>query len=827
MKTLRRIGMAVVLILILLPSGTYIAVKSTLPKYEGTLSVTGTQGNVEVMRDAHGIPHIFADTKNDLAFGLGYSMAQDRLWQMDILRRVSLGRLAELFGELALEADRFARVLGFGRGAKKIQEELTAGEREYLEAFLNGINHYIKNNKVELPVEFRVLGYAPELFTVRDLFAIIMYQAFLNNHNWKVELARRSAKSQLGDKKGRELFPALRYRGPYMSLPGNNVDGEGTPLAVVNPVRKRDAIPRVNTRVIEEVLKADSLMARYSGINSMIVHSNCWAISGSRTRSGKPILANDYHMPLLLPSLWYQAHLCGDGIDVTGITLPGFPGIVAGHNRHIAWGATTTGGDIQDIYIEKLNPANAGEYLFKGKYEPFKVVSERIYLKTGNGKKYVDVKVLISRHGPIINSIIKDSVKDGPPMALRTVGGAMKGITSFATGIMEAKNWPSFKKALSRNNAFVWNWVYADRDGNIGFRVSGMIPVRSRGTGLEPMPGWDGEHEWKGIIPFEELPEIYNPKAGYIVTANNEISDGRYPHVIQTSAVVLPHRAIRIEKMIKTSGPATVENMRKIQADTHSGFGLEIARLVVDAVKNLKVQDGRTAELARHLVKWDGSSDIESVGMTITFEVFARAMDNLFGNKINAQLYGDYKNLISYSSGICLLMLRGGSYSDWYDDPATKKVEGRDDLLVKSLRDADRELTKYFSRDISKWKWGKVHTYTFKHALGNVAPFKWLWNIGPFAFPGDISTVRPGFFRDISEKPYKVTEGASMRHVIDFADLPNAEYVISTGQSERWLSPHYDDQTRMWMEVKSIHMQMDREAVEKNMKTKLIFKPVK
>ncbi len=827
MKTLRRIGVAVVIILILLAGGTYIFVKSTLPGYEGILSVPGIRGNIEVIRDTYGIPHIFAGTKNDLAFGLGYSMAQDRLWQMDILRRVSLGRLSELFGEIALEADRFSRVLGFGRGAKKTQEGLTAGEKEYLEAFLNGINHYIKNKKGELPVEFRALGYAPEPFTVQDLLATIMYQAFLNNHNWKFELARLSARSQLGDKRGRELFPALSYHGPYMSLPGHHADGEGMPLAIDGTGSTGDAIPRVNPRVIAEVLKADSLLAGYSGLHSMMVHSNCWAVSGRRTRSGKPILANDYHMPLMLPSLWYQAHLCGDGIDVTGITLPGFPGIIAGHNRHIAWGATTTGGDIQDIYIEKVNPANAGEYLYKGRYEPFKVVSERIYLKSGNGKKYVDVNVLISRHGPIINSLTKEPVKDGPPLALRTVDGAMKGITTFSMDIMTVKNWPSFKKALSRYNAFVWNWVYADREGNIGFKVSGMVPTRTRGTGLEPVPGWDGEHEWKGVIPFEELPELFNPRAGYIVTANNEISDGRYPYVIQPGAVVLPYRAMRIEKLLKSGGPATSESMREIQADTHSLFGLEIAGLVIQAVKGLKARDSRTEELARYLREWDGSSDVESVGMTIAFEVFARAMDNLFGNKIDAQLYGDYRDQMSYSSGICLLMLRGGPYSSWYDDPATEKIEGREDILVKSLSDADRELTAYFGGDISKWKWGKVHTYTFKHALGSVAPFKWLWNIGPFAFPGDISTVRPGFLRNISEKPYKVTEGASMRHVIDFADLHNARFVISTGQSERWLSPHYDDQTRMWMEVKSIPMWMDREAVEKNMKAKLVFKPGK
>jgi penicillin amidase len=282
---------------------------------------------------------------------------------------------------------------------------------------------------------------------------------------------------------------------------------------------------------------------------------------------------------------------------------------------------------------------------------------------------------------------------------------------------------------------------------------------------------------------------------------------------------------MRIEELIKSRGPATYETMREIQADTNSRFGLTIAGLVIDAVKSLKAPDARTTELVRYLKEWNGSSDVDNAGMTIAYEVFARAMDNLYGNKLDAQLYGVFKEQMYYSAGVCLLMLQDGSYSSWYDDPATRKAEGRDDVLIKSLKDADRELTAYFGKDISKWKWGKVHTYTFKHALGSIAPFKWFWNIGPFAFPGDISTVRPGFFTDISQKPYKVTDGASMRHVIDFADFDNAKFVISTGQSERWLSPHYDDQAQMWMDVKYIGMGMNREDIRKNMKTKLVFTP--
>jgi len=827
MKILIRTCIAVILILILLIAGGYFFVQSTLPNYTGSYTVTGIEGKIEIIRDTYGIPHIFASTKKDLVFGLGYSMAQDRLWQMDILRRVSLGRLSELFGEIALDADRFSRVLGFGRGAEKVQDNLTVAEKEYFEAFLSGINLYINAKESELPLEFRALGYKPEPFTIRDMLAVTIYQSFLNSHNWKFELSRSAAKTLLGDTRAEELFPSLTYSGPYMALPGEHADLEGIPQVREDSSGAVSADLKVNPLMVADVLKADSLLAEFSGLTSTTVHSNCWAVSGKHTKSGKPILANDYHMPLLLPSLWYEAHLSGGGIDVTGITLPGLPAIVAGHNRYIAWGATTTGADTQDIYVEKVNPQDGSEYLYKEKYEPFDVVSERIYYKSGDEKKYVEEKVLVSRHGPIINSIIKGPGKDGPPLALRNVDGAMNGLITFSMDILEAKDWPDFKGALSHYNAFTWNWVYADRDGNIGFRVSGMIPVRTKGAGLEPVPGWDGEHEWKGVIPFDDLPELYNPEEGYIVTANNEISDGRYPYQIQSSAFVLPYRAMRIEELIKSGGPATYEKMRDIRADTNSRLGLAIDKLVIDAVARLQVKDGRTTELVQYLKQWDGSADVKSVGMTIAYEVFARAMDNLFGNKLDKQLYQDFTNQMYYSSGVCLLMLSDGSYTYWYDDPSTQTVENRDELLLKSLTDADRELTAGFGSDISKWQWGKVHTYTFKHALGSVAPFKWLWNIGPFPFPGDISTVRPGFFFDISRKPYEVTEGSSMSHVIDFGDFDNAEFVISTGESERWLSPHYGDQTQIWMGVQCIPMWMDRQVIEKNMRAKLVFEPQK
>jgi penicillin amidase len=825
MKIVKRIIVGIIIVLLVIIGGVYFFTKSTLPDYAGTITTEKVENKVEIIRDSYGVPHIFAENQNDLAFGLGYAMAQDRLWQMDILRRASLGRLSELFGTVALDADRFSRVLGFGRTADTLRDDFSAEESAYFEAFLSGINLYIETKPEELPLEFRIFGYEPEPFTARDILAVVLYQSFLNNHNWKFELSRSAATTSLGDERANELFPALTFNGPYMALPGTHDDLEGIPERIAGGggvVEKKHRIPPA---IVKDILEADSLLAAYSGLPSGLVHSNCWALSGELTASGMPILANDYHMPLILPSLWYEAHLSGDGIDVMGITLPGFPSIIAGHNRYAAWGATTTGGDTQDIFIEKTNPENDDEYLSAGRYEPFEKITERIYYKEGKEQKYVDETILVSRHGPVINSIVSGLGDDAPPLAIKTVDGAMDGALAFSMDIVKVQSWEEFRDALSHFNAFVWNWVYADAGGTIGFTVSGKIPIRKKGSGLEPAAGWTGEYEWIGFIPSGRFPEVRNPATGYIVTANNEISDGRYPYSIQPTAFVLPYRAIRIEELLTSLGPATYESTREIQGDTMSTFCHTLSRLVIDAVKDNTNEDDRIETLVEYLEKWDGSADTESIGMTIAFEVFVQAMGNLYGTKLDDELYKSFTEQMYYSAGVLLLMLSDDSYTFWYDNPDTEAVEGRDELLIQSLRDADVALSTFFGEDIDSWRWGEIHTYTFKHALGSVPPFKWLFNIGPFPFPGDLSTVRPGYASDITKKPYEVTEGSSMRHVIDFGDFDGAELVISTGQSERWLSPHYDDQTRLWMEVTHIPMWMERDDIEANAAAVTIFEP--
>lgn len=827
MKAIRRMLIAVLLLLILLPAGTYFFVKSTLPDYEGQHQAPGINARIEIIRDRSAVPHIFADHQNDLAFGMGYAMAQDRLWQMDLFRRVATGRLSEIFGERTLKADRFAKVLGFQRDAVKSLSSLLPEERTYLESFVKGINTYIRNQSGERPIEFRVLGYAPDPFTPGDIIALANFQSYASNHNWKHEILRASAIKELGESRGRELVPALTFHGPYMALPGFHDPSEGIPGNPESTSTSTHSKYEPEHQILAALLQADALIEQISGLHGNQVHSNFWIISGQHSKSGKPILANDYHMPFLLPSLWYELHLVGDGIDAVGITLPGYPTIIAGHNRNIAWGATTTGADTQDLFQERLNPENSNQYLYKGIYYPFETIEERIRYKSEGESRTEKIAVRISRHGPIINSITENLSDDGSPLAFQSVAGAARGQIAFCMKLFRASNWQEFKAALAHVRTPIWNWGYADNKGNIGLKVNGKIPIRSRGNGLEPVPGWSGDHEWEGTIPFKELPEVFNPATGYIVSANNEILDSSYPYSIFASTLALPYRAIRIEELLNGKKEMTDQSMRDIQSDTHSRFGLRLSQYIIQAAARARSDDERIADLTEYLNTWDGTTGVDSIATTIVQEFLVKLMKNTFSNKLSEELYQHFlgsRNL-NYVSGVLLLMMHDDSLEHWFDDPGTQIVEDRDQTIIRSLVEAHDSLVEVFGDRVSGWRWGEIHQLTFKHQMGSTPPFKWLWNIGPTEFPGDVSTVNPGHHTDLERKPYQVTAGASMRHVIDFGNFEDSGLVITTGQSGRWSSPNYDDQADLWRDMKYLKVPMDREVIEKDAIGRTILVP--
>ncbi|MEN8120829.1 MAG: penicillin acylase family protein [Bacteroidota bacterium] len=814
MKKIKRIIFYLIIFVALLSAGTYWYIKSTLPDYSGQYQVSGIKGKIEIIRDKSAIPHIYADHQDDLAFGMGYVMAEDRLWQMDLFKRVAIGRLSEIFGEQTLAADRFAKVLGFQRNALLLLDSLTLDEKEYLQAFVNGINKYIESHPGNIPMEFKILQYDAEKFSPLDIISLSYFQSYASNHNWKYELLRAAAIKELGEKKGRELVSAITFHGPYMAQPGEHDENEGRPAVkdfsqkpAVEPDNMADlskvAERKLSNPLFAAMLEVDDQIKSIVGVQSNQVHSNYWVISGERSQSGKPVFANDYHMPFLLPSLWYEIHIVGDGIDAMGISMPGSPTIIAGHNKNIAWGATTTGADTQDMFWEKLNPDNPSEYMFNGEYIPFKTYTESIKYKKDGEILTDNITVKESRHGPVINSIVESLSGSDSLMALQGVENAAKGQMSFSMKIYKAKNWQEFKKALAEIRAPVWNWGYADQNGNIGYKLTGKIPVRKKGYGLEPHIGWTGEFEWMGYIPFEDLPEVYNPQSGYIISANNEILDSRYPHLIFGSTFQLPFRAMRIESLILKKDKLSQEDIRKIQADTHSEFALILGNYVKKTLDNTKNEDDRLKDIKEYIEAWDGATDVDNVANTIVQEFFVQLINKVYANKISDRLFKQFikSGRLNYVASTLLLKLNDPAFEHWFDNPATQITETKEQTIEASLLAAYDSLKKYFGSDIKQWKWGEIHKTHFKHQMGKVTPFSWFCNIGPNKYGGDFSTVNPGTYQEIDQKPYPAVHGASMRHIVDFGYLENSDLVITTGQSGRRISPFYDDQAKLWHEL--------------------------
>ncbi|WP_456424576.1 penicillin acylase family protein [Lutibacter sp.] len=815
MKATKRILSIFFIIITVTVAVIYFYTKFTLPNYKSNYKVLGINSKIKIYRDQFAIPHIYAQNQDDLAFGMGFVMAQDRLWQMDLFRRVATGKLSEIFGERTLEADRFAKIMGFQRNSVSAIQTFSSKEMSYLKAFVQGINNYIQSCANELPLEFTVLSYKPTPFTIEEIIALSNFQAYASNHNWKYEMMRSQAIDELGEKKGREFVPALTFNGPFMTKPNFHKANEGTPsnrnFSNISTFQKE--IKRITDKAI---LQADSIINQLTGIQANEVHSNFWLVSGKRSESGKAILANDYHMPLLLPSLWYEVHLVSPEIDAIGITLPGYPTIVAGHNQHIAWGATTSGVDTQDLVFEKLNPNNSNEYLYNNIYYPFEIIEDSINYKSDNGLQTEKISIKISRNGPIINSLTRDLVSKGNPVSFRSIKNATEGQLTFCMNLYKAKNWMEFKEILSYVKTPIWNWGFADKNGNIGYKLNGEIPIRLEGYGLEPIPGWTDEYDWNGTIPFEELPEIYNPKIGFIVSANNEIVDEKYKYLLFGSNFQLPYRAIRIAELLEKKGKINQEDMKIIQSDIYSEYGLKLAQIILETNSDKQDEKIKLSKLSSYLQSWDGITHTESVATTIVQEFMVTLLKNTFANKVSKDLYGQFIKFgnLNYAASVLLLKLNDESQNKWFDNPNSEVIESKNQTIIKSLIEVYDSLTLELGEDLNDWKWGEIHRVEFKHQMGNIAPFKWFWNTTSKGYSGDLSTINPGTFTNIHNKPYHVNLGASMRHIIDFGNTDNSNLIITTGQSGRWLSPYYKDQENLWYNHKYIKVNTNKDILK-------------
>src|SRR5579859_3404400 len=605
-SALRRILLWLMAAVLLILAGglayCWFVARSALPQLDGRLQVSGLSAPVTVTRDGHGVPTVDAATLEDVFFAQGYVTAQDRLWQMDVMRRFGSGELSEILGEDLLKVDREQRILGLRAAAKKSLEMASPRDRAYYEAYARGVNAYIGNRGGKLPIEFRILGYAPKPWQAEDSVVVANSMVKdLNYHYFYDALDREKILAKLGPELTADLFvnrswhdrPPTVMRDDLNDANPNNGDSDDD---------DEDDSPDNSVTNLRVPAKAPIMPAEGLPVNG----SNDWVVSGAHTVTGKPLLSNDMHLGHQMPNLWYEAHLRAGSLDVAGVTLPGMPYVIVGHNQRIAWGFTNVGPTVTDVYIENFNAQ--GAYQTPSGWIQPEHRTEIIHVK---GKADVTVDVKITRHGPIITELVPGETR---PLALRWT--LYDGLHIPFFDVNTAQNWAEFQHAFSQLDAPGQNVVYADVDGNIGYHTTGKVPIRAAGDGSLPVSGADNAHEWTSFIPFEKLPSIYNPPSGIIATANGRITPDNYPNSVSMEWEA-PWRTARIYHVLESGRQFSAADMLALQTDVHSEADLFAAERFVYAVDHAAKPSARVKQAADLMRSWDGRMLASSAAPTI------------------------------------------------------------------------------------------------------------------------------------------------------------------------------------------------------------------
>ena len=822
---LKRVGLGLLIIVLLAGTGGAYYFKSYLPntvapksfpQVDGEIQLEGLDGAVDIYRDNMGIPHIYATTTHDLFFAQGFVHAQDRFWQMDFWRHVGSGRVAEMFPS-QVETDAFIRTLGWRVTAEQEWEQLPPPLKDQLNAYTDGVNAYLKDHEATaLSLEYAILGllnadYKIEPWTPIHSLTWGKAMAWDLRGNMGAEIERAALLKTLTPQQVEALFPPYPQDLPVIVNKIGNGESAGmqTQSTAFDIPEETLAALQHNTSLLDVAL----------GPVGDGIGSNSWAIAGSHTSTGLPLLANDPHLSIQMPSIWYQAHLECKPVseacpyNVAGFTFAGVPGVIIGHNQRIAWGLTNVGPDVMDLYIERVNPDNSNQYEVNGAWVDFETRKETIHVAGGDP---VEITVRSTRHGPVISEtygpLKNENTNEDPKFVpfKERVGidlpeqyvislkwTALSPSTPFEAvwGFNLAQNWEEFREAAQHFHVPAQNLLYADVEGNIGYQMPGDIPIRANGDGTFPVPGWTDEYEWTDFIPFEELPFTYNPPEGYIVTANNQVPPRDYPYLI-TQDWTYGFRAQRIVDMIENA-PSKIDiaYMQAIQGDSFDAN----APVFIPLLNQLtfeSVTDNQQAALDL-LKNWDFQARADSAAAAV-FEAFWR---HLLQNTCNDDLpelywpgggsrYGEFMRNLSADSG-------------WWDDKTTPDVvETREEILKKSFENGVAELESLLGKDPSKWNWGELHTATFKNeTLGasGVPPIEALFNRGPFPTSGGSSIVNATAWDAV--EGYQLTDLPSMRMIVDLSDLNNSVTVHTTGQSGHAYHPHYDDMSELWANV--------------------------
>ncbi len=788
----------VLLVLLLCGASYYYFVKLPLPKTEGEIQIKGLRAPVRVFRDRWGVPHIYAENEHDLFMAQGFVQAQDRLWQMESNRRLAAGRLSEIIGPPTLGLDRLVRTLGVMRAARREVASYDTHTLRILNAFSEGINAFIDHRKGRLPLEFRLLKVDPDPWHPDDSIAWAKMMALFGGKNWQEEIVRAMLDQKLGMEKALELLGYNQPETPTIIPPGLDL----TSLWPLRPHIPGSFVPTLGGA------------------------SNNWAVHGSHTATGFPLLANDMHIVVRVPSIWYEMHLVAGEYDVTGLSMAGVPCIIAGHNKDLAWGAAYGYTDVQDIFLERMSPDKPGKYLYKDQWLQAELIKEEIRVK--GEKNPVIHEIWQTRHGPIISSLVPAAQALEHALALKWSAHDPGHTLPTLHRINLARNWEEFKAAAQDWSEPALNLAYADRKGNIAYVLGGRIPIRLLGHGRGPFPGWTGENEWLGYVSPNQKPFLLNPERGFIATANNQVVGSEYPRYLSVDYAP-GFRAARIEQFLSNKNKTSKAEFRTLQGDLKC---LPAAPFIA-ALEGIGVRSPDAQQLLKRLRAWDQVLGPESVGGAIYSVLFYRLLENTFRDELGpvadrffgvGLTYLEPLNRFSQLSRVILQRVMEDRNSSWFDDINTPEREDLAHILDKSLNETAEFLRQKLGTDPSGWQWGKLHQVELEHALGSVPPLDKVFNLGPYEVGGHFSTVwqsavNPGM--DFNLKGWT----ASNRHIYDLEDWDKSLGAIVPGQSGMFGSPHYDDQMEMWLNVEHHPLYYSRAKVESEAKHVLILKP--
>jgi penicillin G amidase len=803
----------------------YLIARSALPQLDGTSQVSGLSGPVTVTRDTHGVPTIEARTLEDLFFAQGYVTAQDRLWQMDVMRRFGAGELSEILGEDTLKIDREQRILGLRAAAKKSLEITNPRDRGYFEAYARGVNAYIQTRSGRLPVEFRILHYAPKPWQPEDSVVIANQMVKdLNYHYFFDALDREKILAKLGPELTADLYvnrswhdrPPTVMREDLNEPSNTNSNNSGDSdddddsdddSGPDNSVTQRRA-PAIEVKAPEEALPVDG--------------SNDWVVSGAHTTTGKPLLSNDMHLGHQMPNLWYEAHLQAGAFNVAGVTLPGMPYVIVGHNQRIAWGFTNVGPTVTDVYIENFN--QQGAYQTPSGWVQPEHRAEVIHIK---GKPDVTIDVKITRHGPVITDLVPGETR---PLALRWT--LYDGLRMPFFDVDSAQNWEEFQHAFSLLDAPGQNAVYADVDGNIGYHATGKVPIRSAGDGSLPVNGADNAHEWIGFIPFEKLPSVYNPSSGIIATANGRITPDDYPHSISMEWEA-PWRTARIYHVLESGRKFSAADMLALQTDVHSEAELFAAERLVYAVDHAAKPSARARQAADLMRNWDGRMLASSAAPTIaalsTWHLRRLLLEPKLGSvpeesttpdstkpdstKKDSKKTEGILNWQTYSweqRSVWLENILLHHPKRWLPEKHPNYEELLTAAVEAAVNDADAPI------DLASWHWGRFNAVQIEHPVLGKIPLIKRWT-----GPGVQEQSGSGY----TVKAVTRHHGPSERFTANLADLDQSTLNIVTGQGGNFLSPYYMDQWKAWYEGSTFTLPFSPTAVERAKAHRLLLEP--